>query len=253
MLLVCDIGNSKIKFGIFDCDNLIENFSFAHSQIEELKKLKFSIDQTVFTSVVPEINSKLINIIESFFDHSPVYINSNSQFNLRLDYKTPETLGIDRLCGSEGAYHLFKSIKNFEENDIILSIDFGTATTINIIKYDGIFIGGLIAPGLKMMFNSLNEKTAQLPLVELSDLGDGFIGRSTKESIAAGVLNSTLGLIEKSIDHFKKMKLNPHIFITGGNADIIKEFFKFDFVYEKDLVLIGIKEIYKLNQKGKKI
>src|SRR5690606_9318905 len=149
--------------------------------------------------------------------------DKNSSFNLKLNYDSLDTLGIDRICSCEGAFYLFRNsseFQNYDEGTFLLTIDFGTATTINFIKYPGEFIGGIIFPGIKLMSSALNSNTAQLPLVEISDYKN-LIGRTTRQSIASGILHSTLSLINETIVYLRK-ELNAEkifVFITGGNAD----------------------------------
>ena len=168
--------------------------------------------------------------------------------NLTIDYKTPETLGIDRLCSAEGAFLLFKNsekYKNYKEGSYILSIDFGTATTINMIDYPGRFIGGLIAPGIDTMFESLKLRTSQLPLLSISNFVS-TIGKDTKSSIASGIVTSVIGMIEKTINNLSAQ--NVFVYLTGGNAKKIIPHLNFEFVYEEGLVLYGINALYEMNK-----
>jgi type III pantothenate kinase len=244
MLLACDIGNTKVKAGLFSKDKLLETYSF--KGIEMLRGIysQKNISSTGISSVVPEISDLFIKFLDanSFRYH---LVSSRSRFNLSIKYKTPETLGTDRICSAEGAYALNRKMK---KDEILLSVDFGTATTINIIHYPGEFNGGVIAPGISMMAEALHSNTAQLPLAGFTEF-DGMIGDSTKSSIASGLINSALGMIQRILDFLqntyqsKKIK----IFITGGNAEKFLPYIEFDFTYEKDLVLYGIKTITNLN------
>ena len=247
MLLVCDIGNSYIKTAVFDRKKLIK-FKADTSLSAILKRIKVeNVNEVAVTSVVPKkltrfksaLNKQRVNLFE---------VNREVNFNLKIDYETPQTLGMDRLCSAEGAYYLlhtkYKS-KNFVKGDYLISVDCGTATTVNVIKHPNNFLGGLIAPGMQMMFNSLNANTAQLPKVEITDYYS-FIGKSTKSAIASGVINSITGLLNQVIH-----SLHPEpklIFITGGNAKHISPHLKFNYIDEKMLVLYGIKSIYDKNK-----
>jgi type III pantothenate kinase len=248
MLFVCDIGNSRIKAGIFKKDKISEIKIF--EKIDSVIKygIEKRINAAAVSSVVPPKLKYFEKIFRSEFKFDPIIINKNSNFNLKIDYETPETLGIDRICSAEGAFYLFNiknNSNNYNKNVSILSIDFGTATTINIIKYNGIFSGGLIAPGIGMMLKSLKNETAQLPDVDLSDYKN-FIGNSTKSSIASGVINSTLGLINQTMSYLKQTNKSNKIivYLTGGNAEFILPHLNFNYIYEKGLVLYGIKAIY---------
>lgn len=244
MFLACDIGNSKIKAGLFSGNNLVESFCFQSiEQVAEIYSGK-NISITGISSVVPESSYLLINFLDS---KSFLYyrISGDSRLNLKMKYKTPETLGSDRICSAEGAYLLNGKMN---ETDIILSIDFGTATTVNIVHYPGEFAGGVIAPGVNMMGEALHSQTAQLPPVGITDYRE-VIGDSTKSSIASGLINSSLGMIDRILDYLKSTYPSKtlKIFLTGGNAEKLVPYIHFDFVYEKNLVLYGIKAITDLN------
>jgi len=251
MLLAIDIGNSSIKTAIFDKDKLVQHFRETDlSKFSSIIK-NHSFNNVSICSVVPELTEKVSARIKDEFSITPFILTKDIQFKLDINYKTPETLGIDRLCSAEGAFHLFKNsdkFKNYNKDIYILTIDFGTATTINIIEYPGKFIGGLIAPGLEMMFDSLNKKTAQLPDVNISHF-NSIIGIDTNSSIASGVVTSVTGMIEKTINYLKKEKAASDIFIyiTGGNSKNIIPYLNFEYIYEDALVLYGVKALWKLN------
>ena len=244
MFLSCDIGNSQIKTGLFSEDNLVE--SGIYKDIDEVVSI-FShqdIKYTGISSVVPQLSKRLAALLdrESISYH---LVSVKSHLNLTIDYKTPLTLGTDRICSAEGAYYLNDKM---EKDEIIISVDFGTATTINTILYPGKFIGGLIAPGVNMMGTALHSNTAQLPQVNFSDF-ESTIGSSTKSSIASGLINSSLGMIER-VMKFLAMTYNTQnikVYLTGGNAEYIIPHIDFKYVYERNLVLYGIKAIADLN------
>ncbi len=135
------------------------------------------------------------------------------------------------------------------KNQYLVTIDFGTATTINIVSPSREFIGGLIAPGISTMLKSLNEKTAQLPLPDLNSY-KGVIGNSTDSSIISGVMTSTIGMITETINHLTEISNQnmPIIFATGGNAKHVLPYLKFKVLFDEALVLKGLKEIYDLNK-----
>lgn len=248
MLFVCDIGNSKIKTAFFKDEKIsgIKIFEDADSLIKFVSNKKIS--RAAVSSVVPEKLKFFEKEFNSLFGFRPFIINRKVKFNLKIDYETPGTLGIDRICSAEGALYLHKFNNSVYNKAVyILSIDFGTATTINIVKYNGIFAGGLILPGVRMMFKSLKNETAQLPEVKPSEYLN-IIGSSTKSSIASGIINATVGAIMQTIHHLKQdSKTDIKIFTTGGNAKFILPYLKYDHVYEKGLVLYGIKSIYENN------
>jgi type III pantothenate kinase len=253
MILACDIGNTNTKCGIFSNEKL-DNFSVI-SSIDEINDIitDNNIEDIVISSVVParleELKTKLpknIRITE---------INNNSFFNLSVNYKTPETLGSDRLCSCEGAFFLFKQsqfFQSYDEKTFLISISLGTATTVDFVSYPGIYEGGVIAPGTDLMNNSLHSGTARLPLADTNQYSS-FTGKSTMESIASGIINATVGLIERAIWLCKSEMgaENVFVFITGGNAPAIMPYLKFSYIYEKALVLYGINAVSGINIKKK--
>ena len=251
MLLACDIGNTNIKICIFREDELT-GFNIFSSTDDLLASLKsVNISKAAISSVVPGKTKIVSDFLKNEFNVPAYQITKESLFNLKINYDTPETLGIDRICSAEGAFSIFKSSNefiNYNSKTFLLSVDLGTATTINIVGYPGEFLGGIIAPGIKIMALSLNKNTAQLPEVDFGNY-KGNIGRDTKSSIASGIINSTIGVIERTIDFLKRERNAEEIkiYVTGGNAEVMIRFFDFEFIYEKGLVLKGIKSIYNMN------
>ena len=253
MLYTCDIGNTNIKVATFNLGTITGNYNF--SGIDKFFEFLIteSPAQLALSSVVPALGKEVSKFIKTNFNFSPFIINHDIRFNLSIDYHPLENLGIDRICSAEGALFLFKNSNDFKyysSKSVIVTIDLGTATTINVIKYPQNFSGGLIAPGVKMMFNSLTKDTALLPSVSENDYNE-IISQDTKSSIASGVINSTLGLIERTLASIHKIYSTDQlkIFITGGNAKYFLPHFDFEFQFEKALVHWGIQAIYATNIK----
>ena len=247
MFLSCDIGNSNIKAGLFSGKELVESYSFQDiNQFTGIYSEK-EITKTGISSVVPELTDQVVKFLDDkSFDC--YCITPDSAFNVKIKYKTPQTLGTDRICSAEGAFLLNRKIKS---DEILLSIDFGTATTINVVYYPGEFMGGLIAPGVKIMGEALHNSTAQLPVAGFDDFEE-MIGGSTITAVASGLINATLGMTERFLafiqNTFPTKKIK--IFITGGNAEKIISRLDFKFIYEKNLVLYGIKAVTDLNSRN---
>ncbi|MGE5860765.1 MAG: type III pantothenate kinase [Ignavibacteria bacterium] len=246
MFLACDIGNSRIKYALFDDDELIEFNSSKDedSFLNSIKNKKF--ESAGISSVVPYKNPVLSQEIKKISGVQPYVIDKSSPFSIKLNYETLDTLGIDRICSGEGAYEILQTkFPKFinKKNNYVLIIDFGTATTINILKMPCEFIGGMILPGIEMMFSSLQKNTDQLPSASERDYKN-FIGTSTNSSIASGIINSNAGLIDMLRNYLIKKKAEEiKIFATGGNSEKIIPYLDFDFDYEKALVLIGINAV----------
>lgn len=243
MFLACDIGNTNIKTGLFKESNLLEYNLFEDvSPLVDYIKSK-DLSEIAVSSVVPSLSLEfkaLLNMPQLKF----TVISNQSRLNIKLDYKTPESLGVDRICSSEGAYALCCKGKQLFKNEFIVTIDFGTATTINLISSPANFLGGVIAPGINMMLRSLAEGTALLPFISLADYKN-VVGNTTKRCISSGIVNSQVGLITSFIESLKKEHNAEviHFYTTGGNYEMIKPFLPFEHTYEKALVLYGIKSI----------
>lgn len=246
MFLALDIGNTNIKCAFFRGNKLLhfDSFKDVDSFLNHLKNKNFN--SAGISSVVPSLNKVLSERIWKISGIKPYVISRNSPFRIKLNYKTAQTLGIDRICSAEGAYILIgeKFPEYIKGNNYILVIDFGTATTLNIIRMPGIFTGGMILPGIEMMFDSLQENTAQLPIASETDY-ENLVGKSTRSSIASGIINANAGLIEKTINYLRKTKKAEEIiiYVTGGNAEKLINYLDFAFVHEKALVLKGVNSV----------
>jgi len=249
MILALDIGNTNIKAGYFLKNKLKDVVIFRNPAelFDSIKHLEFN--EAAISSVVPALTEKIKQFLKEKLEVTPYIISKDSLFNLKLDYKTPETLGIDRICSAEAAFDIFNDSKSLNEGTFLLTIDFGTATTINIAAPPSNFIGGLIAPGIKTMFDSLNSETAQLPGLNFSDY-KSLIGKDTNSSIASGIITTTMGMIEKTINHLRE-KYDAKVikcFITGGNAKQVQSYLPKDFIYDEALVLKGVNSVYNQNR-----
>lgn len=247
MLLAIDIGNTNIKSGLFDGDNLV--IFKVHNSLEEFKifAAHISFTKSAISSVVPKTTETIKKVFIDSFNIIPLIISKESSLHFSLYYKTISTLGIDRICAVEGAlYHVKNQNRNF---DYIVTTDFGTATTINILEMPDKFLGGVIAPGIETMFKSLSTRTAQLPKIETINYED-IIGTDTSSCIASGVLNSTLGLLDRVINNLTKKKDGKYsLFITGGNASKVQNLIEYNYKIEPALVLWGVKSLFDLNIK----
>ena len=248
MLLTLDIGNTNIKSALFDENNLID--FFIHSDVNEAVKYLNTkpFTDTAICSVNPSVERTLSDKI-SKKGISIFRTNIQNRFNLKIKYETPDTLGMDRVCSAVGALEIATKEKLIVKNQYLLTIDFGTASTINVVSPEGSFIGGLISPGINTMLKSLNEKTAQLPLPEVNSY-KGVIGNSTSSSIISGVITATIGMINEIVNQLRadSNQILPLIFTTGGNARFILPHIKHKKFFEEALVLKGLKVIYELNK-----
>ena len=244
MLLALDVGNRKIKLALFENNEIKKKETFS-----DFEKLKFSLVKIDFNSVAissvnPITTKRLLSYLQTRLEKPPFLLNYEASFNIDIGYKSPHSLGMDRVCGVEGANYLQKVNQNNEK--AILTVDLGTATTINYLNSNKKFIGGAIAPGVYTMIKALEHNTALLPSVDPHEYKN-FIGTDTPSSIVTGVVNATIGLIERFYNKISKEEKDITLFITGGNSMFILPYFEIQYHYCPELNLIGLKEIYKLN------
>ncbi len=234
MFFLADIGNTRIKFANLKSLDDVPEVIFSNNQ-QDFHKAVFSSspDLCVISSVVPLKTRELEMDLERSGINFHV-VSASSPFPFPVKYKTPWSLGSDRLVSVTGAYALDTGLSEF-----IVSIDFGTATTINILSRHEGFLGGVIAPGIEMMTHSLHEKTANLPLINLEGF-ENKIGDDTESSLRAGVLNSALGLTDKVTG---MLKGSFSVFYTGGNAIFVKDYLPSEYFHIPDLQFYGLREL----------
>lgn len=250
MVLVFDSGNSNLKVGIFKKNKLLLTFRLNGSITAKkvysiiVKKIKKEfIKGIAICSVVPEVKKQLIKLSEKYFLIKPILINQQTKINFINLYKNKKMLGEDRIANMVAAEYLYK-----KKNKII--IDYGTAITFDVLNNKGEFLGGVIMPGFNLVLKTLNQNTAQLPLIKFKS-GFNFLGRTTEDCILAGLNAIGIGSIKYLITVIKKyFKMrNVIIILTGGDSNflILKMLNEKKVILKKDLCLFGIKIIYDLN------
>lgn len=252
MLLACDIGNTRFKFAVYDNEELIDYRISSYDNLRAELFRDYGITAAAISSVVPSAARSIVELLNESFSIDPFVISHKSLFNLKINYLTPETLGIDRICSCEGAFSIYSNspdYKYYNDKVWIITVDSGTATTLNIVKYNAEFAGGIIMPGITTMAKSLSGSTAQLPAAGSEDY-TGLIGRDTRSSIASGIINSTAGMIERACDFLKEQfgAGDIRIYITGGNSEAVSRIIKYENLQVKDLVLRGVKAVFEKNR-----
>ena len=245
MNLTIDQGNSRTKVALFD-DNgrIVKNFiykSFAASDIEKLFSL-YPITDSIISSVV-NIEPAVVNALNRRSKHF-VLFDHDTPIPIRNGYNSPETLGQDRLAAAVGAAFLCP-----KQN--ILIIDAGSAITYDFVSDEGEYVGGNIAPGLKMRLTMLHRMTKKLPLVEVeeNELLPLF-GKTTRDAIAAGVIRGIVYEVKGYIRSLNAQLQQLTVLLTGGNAPFIANNSRnTSFTLEKNLVLIGLNQILEFNKR----
>ena len=240
MNLVVDIGNNFFKLGIFENSNLIFSFSDNNDRIDiEIEKI-ICKHRGLTNALISNVSSLNISGILDRFNIKTYELDSTFVFPFKLNYKTPETLGNDRLALAAAATILFPNSNN-------LVIDAGTCITIDFIDNNNNFMGGSISPGVKMRYDSLNHYTANLPLLKNKN-NFNFPGNSTNASIHAGIIggvsNEIMGFINQINSRYDKV----NVILTGGDAKILSKTLKITIFANQNFILEGLNYILNLNK-----
>lgn len=231
MLLAIDIGNSSIKFGIFNGEELFHKFSIQTKRDYTAEELMFDrlklVDQQfiqvdiatcVISSVVPELNPVFAEVCRELFKLKPRFVDHSWDFGLDVKYEPLEALGIDRLVNA------FAAVNKFGKPSIICSL--GTATTIDAVNGAGDFLGGVIAPGMLVSARALQVMTAKLPNVPIEKPKSVF-GTTTTGSIQAGLVFGHAAMVEGIIRRMLvetagfSSSADLNVVATGGFANLI--------------------------------
>ncbi len=242
MNLVIDVGNTCVKVALFERDTLYFDFLFEKKElIKELKKIqkKHKIAKAIISSVAT-IPKKSIEKLQLMFNLTELDSNTNIPFYNR--YATPKTLGVDRIALVSAAVTKFP-------NKNVLVIDAGTCITYDFVTDKQEYLGGAIAPGLKMRYKSLHDFTANLPLLNPKH-SEKLIGNTTKVSIHSGVVNGVLCEIDGIIAQYKRENKNLTIVLTGGDTYFLLERLKSSIFANPNFLLEGLNEILIYNNKN---
>ena len=240
MNLVVDIGNNFFKLGIFENSNLVFSFFEKNDKIDvEIEKIIRSYSK-ITSALISNVSSIKINDILNKLNIKIYELDSTFIFPFKLNYKTPESLGNDRLALAAAATILFPNSNN-------LVIDAGTCITIDFINNNNHFMGGSISPGVKMRYDSLNHYTANLPLLK-NENNFNYPGDSTNASIHAGIIGGVSNEINGFIKQINSRNDKVNVILTGGDAKILSKTLKITIFANQNFILEGLNSILNLNK-----
>jgi len=240
MNLTIDQGNTFTKIGIFEQDNLIADVVLPDNDIEnKLSELfiTYPIKNCILSSVIhtsPETIDLLTSKSSTFIE-----LNEHTPIPIKNLYKTPSTLGKDRIAVAVAANYL-------KPDTNILVIDAGTTITYEFINAKGEYLGGNISPGMKMRFNALHTFTKKLPLIEQTE-NFNLLGNDTKSAISSGVINGIIFEMDGYINALKEKYADIVIFLTGGDTFFFESTLKNRIFAHKNLLLVGLNRILNYN------
>ncbi len=252
MLLVLDVGNSNIKTGLFDGKELVASWRIATTLerssdeygillvqfLNHLHVAPSNIDGIVIGSVSPGLNYTMDRMIRTYLWKAPLFVNHTLKTGLTIAYQPPQSLGADRIANAVGAYHLY--------GGPCITVDFGTATTFGVVTENGTFLGGAIAPGIRVSTDALVSRAAQLHRFDFKTPSKA-VADNTLGALQAGVMYGFSGLADNIIHRMKQEIGEARVIATGGMSDVIAGDSQAIDVVDKLLTLKGLQIIYEKN------
>ena len=239
MLLAVDIGNSAIKFGLFDGDTLTQKFSIPTQHNASAGEIKLDVsnrlrdaDSAIVCSVVPEIGPAMEEFLREATGAEPVFVDNSFDFGLKINYEPLESLGTDRLVNA------FAAVERYGAPCIVCSL--GTATTMDVVNEKREFLGGVIAPGLDAMAEALHLKAPRLPNIGIT-MPERLLGNSTGRAMQSGIYSGYVAMVEGLIMRLRNECGVSRVVGTGGNAQRIAGEFAGTMMVEPDMVLTGLR------------
>ncbi len=254
MLLVLDIGNTNTSIGVFDKDSLVAHYNLS----SDIKKsddeygillvtmlnhhnLTDKITGSIISSVVPQLGEIFSMAIQKYLNISSLNLSHKSKMPIKLALENNKEIGADRIANASAA--------KIKYSLPAIVIDFGTATTFDIVDENSNFIGGIIAPGLKIQAKALSQFTSKLPKLKIEAPNDA-IGKNTISAMLSGIVLGHKCMIEGMIKLCEKeLNKKATIIATGGYSPVLfNDLDKTIDYIDKDLTLFGLKELYYLNK-----
>jgi type III pantothenate kinase len=258
MILAIDIGNTHSVIGIYNGSKLLGDWrvtSFVTRTEDEFGTLvkQFCEDAKVpmkkitsigIASVVPNLTEVCVKMSRKYFKIEPIVVSSDLDLGMKVLYDDPRTVGADRLCNAVAGFAKYKGP--------VVIVDFGTATTFDVVSKNGEYLGGVITAGIETSSGELHRRAAKLPKIDLK-FPEHVIGKNTVESMQAGILYGALDSMETMIRRIsKELDDYPTVIATGGFSETMKKQSKVINKHEPALVLEGIRLIVERVEKKKK-
>lgn len=254
MLLAIDIGNTNVKIGVFDGDELVQSLRLSTVQgrtgdeygMDIVSRLRANgisasdITGAIMSSVNPGMNYTFEHACDYFFGVKPLNVGSGIKTGLNIKYDNPREVGADRIVNSVAAYYTY--------GGPCITLDCGTATTFNVISANGEFLGGVIGHGLKSAAEALSMSAARLPEVELI-LPPRVLGKNTINNMQSGLIQGYIGMAERIVRLLREETgyTDAKVIATGGLSELIYRSSDIIDVMDRTLTLRGLNIIYKMN------
>ncbi|WP_374015895.1 type III pantothenate kinase [Paenibacillus thiaminolyticus] len=256
MILVIDIGNTNIVLGVYEGDKLLHNWRLSTSRqsttdeygvmiynLFTMTKLSVKdIEGVILSSVVPPIMHTMEMLCKKYLNKVPLIVGPGVKTGLNIRIENPREVGADRIVNAVAAIELYGGLKP------LVVVDFGTATTFDVIDIKGNYIGGAIVPGIGISTEALYQRAAKLPRIELTK-PKSVIGRNTVHSMQAGIIFGYAGQVDGIVDRItNELGAEPTVIATGGMAELIASESRTIDTTNPLLTLEGLRLIYNRNK-----
>lgn len=242
MNLVIDIGNTLVKFAVFDRNQILVDQSFESglflTRIKELFEQYPKINYAILSSV-GDLQKKEGEIVSLFCRVHILTHKSKTPF--KNSYASPQTLGVDRMALATAAFY-----HNQRGNTLV--IDAGTCITYDMVNDYGEYLGGAISPGVQMRYKALHGQTARLPLLKPSEIID-FIGNSTERGMHSGIINGVAQEVDGIIEQYQKRFKDLTVILTGGEAHFFVKRLKNTIFANSKFLLEGLNYLLEYNKR----
>jgi type III pantothenate kinase len=251
LILTIDAGNSNIVAGVFrddslvyawrtatDADRMPDEWWAIFKTLGDSDGFRFdSIEGAIVSSVVPRLTPKIVSMIEQRLGLAPIVVTHQTDLGISVDTDNPDEAGADRIVNSVAVQHLYHAPA--------IVVDFGTATTFDVVSHSGDYIGGAIAPGVQLALDALTGRAARLSAIELK-VPETAIGRNTIHSVQSGTVIGYLELVNGMLQRIAgELGGDPAIIATGGLGQLFEQHCPLIQAWEPDLTLFGLNIIYR--------
>ena len=253
MILVCDLGNTNIVFGLYENENNICTFRLVSSKLmgidEYVAKINSIINDKkidinkitgcILSSVMPSLTKIIFDALKQVFNVEVLLFEKGVKSGIALQVDNPNEVGTDLIASCVGAINKY--------GKSVILVDIGTAIKINVIDKNGAFIGCIIGPGLKISNEALINKAPQLPIISF-EAPYKVIGKNTKDSMNSAAIYGTASMIDGMVKKIEReLGYSTKYIITGGMQELITPYCETPFIVDNDILLYGLYKIYQKN------
>jgi len=254
LVLVVDVGNTNAVFGLFEGSTLVKDFRIsteAERTADEYAALLLplfnaagldisTVDAVLISSVVPPVNMHLENLALTYFDVEPIFVEPGLDTGMEVHYDNPHEVGADRIVNAVAARE--------SRGAPVISVDFGTALTFDVVDESGAYVGGVIAPGIGISAEALFARASRLYKVDMRR-PEKVLGSNTTQAIQAGLYFGYVGLVDGILERLLAELPSPcAVIATGGQAELIASGSRHIQEVQPNLTLCGLRLICELNR-----